>query len=110
MLHLHGVNMSKAMLGNAEEYGNHNCDECEAKYRYKKDLNAHIRLKHEQRGTVKSFDCDQCPAKFKQKKSLNAHKKTKHSNSVAEFPCPDCGKIFNQKNNMKRHQQTHNAK
>jgi hypothetical protein len=110
ILHVHGVNMSKAMLGNAEEFGNHKCTVCEAKYRYKKDLNAHIRLKHEKRGNVKSFDCDQCPSKFKEKKSLNAHKKTKHSETVAEFPCPICGKAFNQKNNMKRHQQTHNAK
>jgi predicted RNA-binding Zn-ribbon protein involved in translation (DUF1610 family) len=109
LLNIHGVNMSKAMLGNEEEFENHECSECEAKYKYRKDLNAHVRLKHENRTNVKSFDCDQCPSKFKEKKTLTAHMKMKHSKKAAEFPCPTCGKVFNQKNNMKRHQKTHNV-
>ena len=106
LLNVHGVNVSKAMLGNLEEIKLHECSDCEATYNRKQDLNAHVRLKHEIIN-VKSFDCDQCPSKFKEKKTLNAHKKMKHSKELAEFPCPTCGKIFNQKNNMKRHAQTH---
>ena len=57
VFNLHGVNMSKAMYGNAEEFERYHCELCESSYKYKKDLNAHIRLKHQ--GPTQKFQCDE---------------------------------------------------
>lgn len=108
MLNIHGVNRSKAMLGNIEELRNYECSVCDAKFKYKKDLNSHVRLKHNKQSKKKLHYCDQCPSKFQEKKSLTAHKKMKHATIVVQYTCPTCGKAFNQRNNMKRHQETHN--
>ena len=107
ILNVHGVDTSKAMLGNEEEFEEHKCSVCDARFKYKKDLNSHVKLKHDKESKAKKFQCDQCTSIFPEKKSLNAHKKMKHADKAIEFSCPICGKTFNQKNNMKRHQQTH---
>ena len=109
VLNLHGVNLSKAMLGSLEEFETHDCDACEKKYKNKGDLRQHIKLKHGDSGNVGHFQCDLCQSKFQQKKSLSAHQRMKHSDEVPQFSCPTCGKTFNKKHNMKRHQQTHNG-
>ena len=54
--------MSKAMYGNAEDFERYKCQLCESTYKYKKDLNVHIRLKHE--GPKQKFQCDECPSNF----------------------------------------------
>ena len=99
--------MFMAMLGNEEEFDEHKCSVCDARFKYKKDLNSHVKLKHDKESKAKKFQCDQCTSISPEKKSLNAHKKMKHADKAIEFSCPICGKTFNQKNNMKRHQQTH---
>jgi uncharacterized Zn-finger protein len=93
------------MHGRPLEQQRHPCNLCSADYKYKTDLNAHIKLKHEE--GKKSHVCDVCPANFQERKSLNAHKKMKHGNNE-NCVCPECGKGFNQKNNLKRHQLIHN--
>ena len=102
---IHGFSLHKEMYGRPLEQQRHHCKLCSADYKYKTDLNAHIKLKHEE--GKKSNVCDLCPAKFQETKSLNAHKKMKHGNNE-NFACPECGKGFNQKNNLKRHQLIHN--
>ena len=104
--HVHGFNMSKAMHGNFEDQEMFKCDMCDSSYRYKKGLNEHKQLKHEQ-ANDEHFQCNECSSRFQQKKSLDEHKRLKHSENKLQFPCPDCGKVFNQKNNMKRHQKIH---
>ena len=107
IFNVHGVNTSKAMLGNLEEVETYECAVCDATFKYKKDLNVHTKLKHDKQAKLQKFKCEQCDSEFLEKKSLNAHMKIKHTENVVEFSCPICGKIFKQKNNMKRHQQTH---
>ena len=108
MLNIHGVNMSKARYGGVEEQESFNCDICDKTYKYKKGLNAHMRMEHEgTSGIIKTFKCDLCTSVFKEHKNLNAHKRLKHSDLATEFPCTTCGKKFNQKKNLKRHEYTH---
>ena len=110
MLNIHGINMYKAMYGNFECQDRFDCDMCDATFKYKKGLNAHVRLKHENTsGKPSSYTCDICPSVFKELKTLTSHKKLKHSESQEDFPCQICGKTFNQKKNLKRHEKTHEA-
>ena len=80
VLHVHGFNMSKAMHGNFEGQDEFKCKFCDSSYRYKKNLNAHMRLKHEQateNEDEKNFQFDECASRYQEKRSLDEHKKTR---------------------------------
>ena len=82
------------------------CEQCEATFQYKKNLNAHVKNIH---GVKEMFKCDLCESSFKNRKTLTAHKKSKHEEDVSKFPCSICGKIFSEKKNMNRHRKSHVA-
>ena len=107
VLNTHGANMSKAIHGNPENLECFQCGICEASFKHKKHLNAHMRLKHEGTSGPCLFQCDVCSLSYSEAKNLKAHKKLKHSPNAITFPCPVCDKIFNQKNNMKKHEKIH---
>ena len=105
MLNIHGFNMSKASYGDFEDQESFDCDICDNTFKYKKGLNAHMRMVHEgTSGIQKSFKCDLCISVYRELKNLNAHKRLKHSDSAIEFPCTTCGKTFSQKKNLKRYE------
>ena len=105
LLKTHGANMSKSMHGNPENKVIFQCDVCEASFKHKKHLNAHIRSKHVGTSGTQSFQCDECSLSLTEAKNLKAHKKLKHGSNAVTFTCPVCGKIFNQKN--KEHEDIH---
>ena len=102
-MHVHDIDQTKERYHKPVDKVDFKCNECGKTYKYRKDLNAHTRLKHEEE--VKLYECEQCDSKFKQRKLLNKHMKTLHGGE--EFPCPTCGKVFSQKSNMKRHSKMH---
>ena len=100
-MHVHGIDQTHERYHRPVDKVEFKCNECGKTYKYKRDLNAHTRLKHEEAANL--YKCQQCDSKFKQKKLLNKHVKTQHGSE--EFPCT--GKVFNQKSNMKRHSKLH---
>ena len=103
---IYNQNLQKEKYGNPEEQIRHNCEICDSSYKYKKDLNRHIRNKHDG-DHHKVYECDQCSSKFIAKKILVAHKKIKHGSQISEFPCRICEKVFYSNGTMKRHQKIH---
>ena len=67
--------MVKAMFGKLEEIKTYECSVCDARFKYKKDLTVHTRLKHDKHANLQKFHCDQCDSKFLENKSLNAHRR-----------------------------------
>ena len=108
VLNVHGANISKAHYGNVENQEDFLCDICESSFKYKKNLNHHIRSKHETTSNdARKVQCDICSLSFTEEKCLHAHKKLKHTLNIETFPCSVCGKTFNQEWNMKRHLRIH---
>ena len=93
-LQMHDANMIKAMHGNAGNHEFFQCDICEASFKHKKHLNAHVRLKHEGTSGSQSFQCDVCSLSYSEAKNLNVHKKLKYGSEVMNFPCPVCETDF----------------
>ena len=108
VLNMHVANISKAHYGNIEYQEDFLCDICESSFKYKKNLNHHVRFKHEGSSDATGrIQCDICSLSFTETKSMHAHKKLKHSLDNETYPCLVCGKIFNQEKNMKRHLISH---
>ena len=106
-LHVHAINQFKEQYQKSEEEIKFKCKLCRSSYQQKKDLNRHIRIKHENNASEHNFLCDLCHLSFKEKKSLNAHVKLKHKEDVKYHSCPKCAKTFNRKSNMNKHLQRH---
>ena len=90
-----------------------NCDECDAKFKQKRDLRIHVFNKHNvnystedydenQSKTSKVIKCEQCEATFWYRKNLSAHMKTKHTIGES-FQCDKCNSIFKNKKTMVAH-------
>ena len=62
----------------------YNCDQCDFKTAYKKNLNPHKRAKHE--GI--RFSCDQCEFTATKLTDLKRHKGAKHEG--IRYPCDQC--------------------
>ena len=79
------------------------CGHCASIFKYKKDLNAHIKLQHGNGDVDKHFKCKECDATYVHQKSLKDHMKLKHGEGQASFVCPVCGKRLGQKKALNRH-------
>lgn len=100
-LRVHGINQYKEEYHHPKEVEKLPCDHCSSVFKYRRDLNSHIRTKHKQ-GDQK-FTCEQCPSKYVHKKSLQVHIKLKHGTEKEEFGCPVCQKKFELKKRLTRH-------
>ena len=105
MLNIHTVNYTKEdYQEKSNDVNEYKCDKCESSFKYKKNLNAHVKNKHVNKEV---FPCDECESSFANKKSLVRHKNGKHDPNISKFPCPQCGKLFLEKRSMKRHEKSH---
>ena len=95
------------------ESRDHNCGECDAKFKQNKDLNVHYLNNHNNNRSKETYgiddperlQCEQCDSTFKYKKGLNAHIKLKHdkNNSGNSYDCDECCSKFNAKKNLNAH-------
>uniref|UniRef100_A0A3B3Z6K2 C2H2-type domain-containing protein n=1 Tax=Periophthalmus magnuspinnatus TaxID=409849 RepID=A0A3B3Z6K2_9GOBI len=86
--------LRKHMLYHSDPFS---CDICSKTFRFKSQLNTHLRI-HTQE---KPFSCSVCKQRFSQKYFLTRHMKN-HSDEKP-FSCPECGLQFRQQYNVSRH-------
>ena len=89
------------------------CVECEAKFKQKRDMRAHM-LKIHNLNQMKEdyfedevkqlFKCKDCSSTFQYRKRLNAHVKANHSEDVQFLQCEDCPSMFRYKKTLLNHQ------
>ena len=87
------------------------CQKCDAKFKQRKNLNAHLINVH---GTnprkedywqdlqKETFKCKSCGKEFARKTDLKVHIKVKHTTQEL-FPCDKCEKQYSYKTNLERH-------
>ena len=75
----------------------HACDQCNFVAKYKSNLTAHIRSKHE---GVK-YACNQCDQQFTRKCHVTSHIQSKHEG--VKYPCNQCGQQFTQQCHVTEH-------
>ena len=75
------------------------CNECDKEYKARRELNRHIKEKHE---GIK-YACDQCNYNATQRSSLKMHKRNSHDG--IKFFCDACDYKSGQLNNVTRHKQ-----
>lgn len=88
-------------------HSQHKCSQCDQTYKQKKNLNAHIRLKHlnEQRPTYK---CTECEKIFDERRLLKDHVRQAHTNEKPFF-CKICEKRFHSKFQLLGHLHMHHG-
>ena len=98
------------------EVRKYECDECNTKFKQKKDLTAHNLNVHginQRKETYhrpekqKSYRCDVCESSYTYKKDLHLHQRLKHDESrKEEFQCDQCPSKFKQKKSLNAHVKT----
>ena len=89
------------------------CDECDTKFKQKRDLILHEYKKHNMIYSKETYDektleftedynCKECKATFSYKKNLNAHVRNKHG-IVEMFKCELCECIFKNRRTLTSH-------
>ena len=89
------------------------CDECDTKFKQKRDPILHEYKKHNMIYSKETYDektleftedynCKECKATFSYKKNLNAHVRNKHG-VVEMFKCELCECIFKNKRTLTSH-------
>ena len=76
------------------------CNQCERKFKWKKNLSVHIQTQHE---GIK-FPCVQCDKQFSHQTSLLKHFKSKHQGIA--YSCKQCVYVASECSNLKRHIQS----
>ena len=76
------------------------CNQCERKFKWKKNLSVHIQTQHE---GIK-FPCVQCDKQFSHQGSLLKHFKSKHQGIT--YSCKQCVYEASECSNLKRHIQS----
>ena len=84
----------------------HKCNQCDAKFAKKYNLQQHIKVVHDK---IKDHKCDECDAKFATNTKCAEHKKNLHDR-VFDYECKDCKRKFNKKFNYARHLKTCNGR
>ena len=79
---------SRAIKIKKAENGRFNCDQCSKTYAYQKDLEQHIKIKHE----GLSFDCDLCNKSYGTLWALRNHVSEKH-HVTQSFGCHLCHRV-----------------
>ena len=77
------------------------CEQCPAKFRFRRSLENHIAKDHEKQF---NFKCEICESKFSLSFNLAAHVKRHSQPNVV---CPECGKSLRNKNSLKIHKLYH---
>jgi len=77
----------------------HDCEICQYKCKYLKDLKKHYRLRHPD----KIFSCIMCKFKTDNFSNLVHHRNTKHTGVFGVLQCGLCGFMANSNNKMTRH-------
>ena len=89
------------------------CSDCEAKFKQKRDLRAHmlrihnINLRKEdylEHQEEKLLKCEHCILTFRYKKNLKAHVRKNHSDDIKLFECEDCLSKFKERKSLISHQ------
>ena len=78
------------------------CAFCERRFKYKQDIDTHLRIDHYGEAV---YQCNDCRGMFKSKKSLWEHRSRDHRNQI--WRCTACGKTLKRKENLKNHMKTH---
>lgn len=90
------------------------CDECDAKFKQKRDFRLHMLKKHDVNYLKEDYDekkinsdeeykCKICKVTFSYMKNLNAHIKSQHTFTEEMFQCDECESIFTKKRNLAAH-------
>lgn len=84
----------------------HKCDECNNEYKWKHDLVAHKKAKHEGR----TYPCthEDCEYVAGYRSNLNRHVRAKHDKEKA-YQCDQCSLSFSQKEHLTRHKKAHDG-
>ncbi|XP_047519212.1 GDNF-inducible zinc finger protein 1-like isoform X5 [Pieris napi] len=82
------------------------CDQCDKRFRAKRDLANHMNRIH--LGT-KPYQCDKCEKGYADQWSLTEHIRYKHEGVVKprKYPCTICDKVFKTNSTCKMHIRTH---
>ena len=105
MLKIHGLDRMKEDYMEDQEQDLFKCEVCNLTFKYKKNLNAHVKTKHLENS--RHFECEECPSKFKDRRNLMNHIRVKHKPDRPEHVCSVCGKVFQEKSNMRKHEKKH---
>ncbi|EFO88016.1 hypothetical protein CRE_05145 [Caenorhabditis remanei] len=86
--------------------GNNKCDKCDASFRFKTDLAAHMK-NHPKPPVIftKALPCSLCGEKFVNFDVFRVHRREKHPK--IGFECETCGKRFEKKHNLRTHEKMH---
>ena len=85
-----------------EVLSSYDCEQCPKKYKWKRDLESHIKTKHE----GLSFDCEHCNKSFGTSYDLRMHVSWKHP-VTQSFECHLCPKICGSQTGLDAHVTTH---
>lgn len=83
----------------------HQCTSCSGFFKYKKELQRHIRKMH----APKIYPCPHCERKFKRAKDAENHIKAEHEGE-GSFICEECGESVRTKEKLLEHMAIHTGR
>ncbi|KAK7573702.1 hypothetical protein V9T40_010893 [Parthenolecanium corni] len=100
LLNKHFLNVEQVIRSYGNARANAQCPNCGKLYKYKFNLNRHIRYEC---GVAKQFRCTECGRSFSQKSSLKSHRGLVPAEKHL-FTCPnECGKVYRNASSLRRH-------
>ena len=80
------------------------CNICGINYKYKKNFDRHILIKHSENNEIK---CNDCGKQYSRKEHLMRHACGTNCIKEKRFACKSCGKTFHRKDILQRHEKNH---